>query len=390
MYDFFKKEENEEKQWNELLTKYQAAHPELAKEFLNRVNGKLPSNWESLVPTQFPSTPTASRKSSGLCVQNLAENIKSLFFGTADLSPSVNLSWKSKVDFQNPAIDTACGTNGDYLGRYLHYGIREHSMAGIANGIAAYNPGTFIPVTSSFFMFYLYAAPAVRYGALSKLKVIHVATHDSVGLGEDGPTHQPIALATFYRALPQINYIRPADSEETAGAWIAALKADTPTIISLSRHNLEQQITTNRQMVAKGAYLLQEDEDAQITIIGVGAELTFAVGASKVLRDKGIKSRVVSFPSQRLFEQQSLNYKRSVLKRGKVPCVVIEAYAPNGWERYATAGFNMTTFGKSLPGSIVYDYFGFNSAKIADRIERYIKEYEDPDIKFEFQDLLAV
>ena len=263
-------------------------------------------------------------------------------------------------------------------------------MAGIANGIAAYNPGTFIPVTSSFFMFYLYAAPAVRYGALSKLKVIHVATHDSVGLGEDGPTHQPIALATFYRALPQINYIRPADSEETAGAWIAALKADTPTIISLSRHNLEQQITTNRQMVAKGAYLLQEDEDAQITIIGVGAELTFAVGASKVLRDKGIKSRVVSFPSQRLFEQQSLNYKRSVLKRGKVPCVVIEAYAPNGWERYATAGFNMTTFGKSLPGSIVYDYFGFNSAKIADRIERYIKEYEDPDIKFEFQDLLAV
>lgn len=202
-------------------------------------------------------------------------------------------------------------------------------MAAIANGLAAYSPGTIIPITSSFFMFYLYAAPAVRMGALQKIPVIHVATHDSIGAGEDGPTHQPVELAALYRAMPNMHYIRPADSEEVAGAWEAAVGyKEGPSMISVSRHALPQTGLTKREGIKKGAYVVKEEQEAEVTLISVGAELHFAI---KVAEQLPVKARVVSFPSHALFRQQSKEYQRSVLRRNEnIPSVVIEPYVSLG------------------------------------------------------------
>lgn len=254
-------------------------------------------------------------------------------------------------------------------------------MCAISNGLAAYSPGTFIPVTSSFFMFYIYAAPAVRMGALQRLQMIHVATHDSIGTGEDGPTHQPIELAALYRAMPNLLYIRPGDSEEVAGAWEVAIKArETPSIISLSRHALPQlKGLTNRALVNKGAYVLIEDTNADITLIGVGAELNLAIQLRTHLQKTyNLKARVISFPSWRLFESQSREYKRSVLRRHGsetstyTPALVIEPYSPNGWERYADAGICMYRFGHSLPGKEAYKFFGYESEVLGRKVRAYL------------------
>lgn len=264
-------------------------------------------------------------------------------------------------------------------------------MAAISNGLAAFNPSTFIPITSSFFMFYLYAAPAVRMGALQHLQVIHAATHDSIGMGEDGPTHQPIELASLYRAMPNLLFIRPGDGEETAGAWIAAINAKTSsTIISTSRHALPQLKQTRRDGVLKGAYVLEEAESAAVTLIGVGAELSFALDVAAELKEKkGITARVVSFPCQRIFEQQSLEYKRSILQRHKgIPAVVIEPYAPNGWERYANAGISIQRFGHSLPGKAAYKFFGFETGVMTDKVGDYLERIKgDEALRGEFVDL---
>ncbi|KAK8060749.1 hypothetical protein PG996_010679 [Apiospora saccharicola] len=339
--------------------------------------------WEELIPKSFPEKPTASRASSGLVFNPIAKELDSFMVGTADLSPSVNMIWPGKVDFQNPDLRTSCGIDGNYGGRYIHYGVREHAMCAISNGLAAFSPGTIVPVTSSFFMFYLYAAPAVRMGALMCLQVIHHATHDSIGMGEDGPTHQPIELAALYRAMPNILYIRPGDSEETAGAWSAALAArETPTIISTSRHALPQLPNTSREGVQRGAYVLQENEAAVLTLIGVGAELSHAVGVAQKLKEEhGIEARVVSFPCQRLFEAQPLPYKRATLRRHMgIPAIVLEPYAPNGWERYADAAACVTRFGHSLPGTAAYQYFGFDVGTLTKRVLGYLERVEGDEL----------
>ncbi|KAF2711834.1 hypothetical protein K504DRAFT_428659 [Pleomassaria siparia CBS 279.74] len=376
--------------WQKQVQEYEAKYPELGAEFRRRVEGRLPGNWKDMIPSTFPDKPTATRAASGLVFNPIAQVANNFMVGTADLSPSVNMIWKGKVDFQNPDLKTTCGIVGNYSGRYIHYGVREHAMAAISNGLAAYAPGTFVPTTSSFFMFYLYAAPAVRMGALQQLQVIHAATHDSIGLGEDGPTHQPIELAALYRAMPNILYIRPGDSEETAGAWIAAIEAKkTPSIISTSRHTLPQQANTRREGVAKGAYVLQEVEDADVTLIGVGAELCFAVDVATELTAMGVKARIVSFPCQRLFEAQSLEYKRDTLRRHRgIPAVVIEPYAPNGWERYANAAICLTRFGHSLPGKAAYKYFGFEVGSMTAKVAEYLERLKgDSILQHEFIEL---
>ncbi|KAK8128872.1 transketolase [Apiospora sp. TS-2023a] len=356
-------------EWEALVERYAEAHPDLAGRFRKRVKGDL-SGWEELIPKSFPEKATSSRASSGLVFNPITKELDSFMVGTADLSPSVNMIWPGKPDLR-----TSCGIDGNYGGRYIHYGVREHAMCAISNGLAAFSPGTIVPVTSSFFMFYLYAAPAVRMGALMRLQVIHHATHDSIGMGEDGPTHQPIELAALYRAMPNILYIRPGDSEETAGAWSAALAArETPTIISTSRHALPQLPNTSRDGVRRGAYVIQENEAATLTLIGVGAELSHAVGvAEKLKSEHGIECRVVSFPCQRLFEAQPLAYKRSTLRRHMgIPAIVLEPYAPNGWERYADAAACVTRFGHSLPGKAAYEYFGFDVETLAKRVLKYL------------------
>ncbi|KAL4736285.1 Transketolase, thiamine diphosphate binding domain-containing protein [Aspergillus similis] len=378
------------KEWKDLVQRYSEAHPELADEFQRRVRGELPADWQKLIPSEFPDKPTATRASSGLVFNPIAQSINSFMVGTADLSPSVNMIWKGKVDFQHPDLRTTCGINGNYSGRYIHYGVREHAMAAISNGLAAFNPNTFIPITSSFFMFYLYAAPAVRMGALQHLQVIHAATHDSIGMGEDGPTHQPIELASLYRAMPNLLFIRPGDSEETAGAWIAAINAKkSSTIISTSRHALPQLKQTRRDGVLKGAYVLEEAPNADVTLIGVGAELSFALDVAARLKENGVTARVVSFPCQRLFEQQSLEYRRGVLQRHKgIPAAVIEPYAPNGWERYADAGISVKRFGHSLPGKAAYKFFGFDIGVMTEKVGDYLRRVkEDEALRGEFVDL---
>ncbi|KAJ6788725.1 hypothetical protein PWT90_03923 [Aphanocladium album] len=385
-----------EKEWRSLLEAYGEQHPELHREFKLRMEGKFPQDWRRIIPAKedFSTDPIASRKSAGLICNPLAASLNNFMVGTADLSPSVAMMWKEKVDFQHSGLKTACGINGNYSGRYIHYGVREHAMAAIANGLAAFNKGTFLPVTSSFFMFYIYAAPAVRMGALQGLQAIHIATHDSIGTGEDGPTHQPIALAQLYRAMPNILYIRPCDTEETAGAFVAALEAtNTPTIISLSRQNLPQHPEhSSREGVQKGAYVFIEERDADVTLVGVGAELCFAINARRVLLEKfAIRARVVSFPCQRLFDAQPLEYKRQVLQyRSRAPRVIVEAYAVNGWERYADAGFSMASFGKSLPGKDAYKYFGFDGHVIASEVARLVADVKRNGIESlhgEFRDL---
>lgn len=373
------------KQWNHLLAAYSKEHPDLSRTFKDRMAGKLPDNWESMIPSTFPTDVTPTRKSNNLVVSKILAECPTFMVGTADLTPSVNLTYMDYEIFNPPDLKPISGAQGSYKGRYIHFGIREHVMAAIANGLAAYSPRTIIPITSSFFMFYLYAAPAVRMGALQKLKVIHVATHDSIGAGEDGPTHQPVELAALYRAMPNMQYIRPGDSEEVAGAWKTAINyTDGPSMISVSRQALPQLTgITKRDSICKGAYVLREEKDAQVTLISVGAELSFAVAVADALAKSSpaIKARVVSFPSHALFRQQSLAYQRETLRRNEgMPAVVIEPYVSLGWERWADAGVNMKGFGHSLPGKYIYDHFGFGTDTMTKKIQQFLGEWKNGDV----------
>ncbi|KAL8314390.1 hypothetical protein RB593_008156 [Gaeumannomyces tritici] len=385
-------------EWGSLVDQYATEHPDLALEFRRRVRGNLPANWRDHIPGMFSDKPTPTRASSGLVLNPIAKELNSFIVGTADLSPSVHMAWDGKEDFQNPDVRPACGINGSYTGRYIHYGVREHAMCAISNGIAAYNPGTFVPVTSSFFMFYLYGAPAVRMGALQRLQVIHAATHDSIGMGEDGPTHQPVELATLFRATPNLLYMRPADSEEAAGAWEVAIRERSrPSIVSTSRHKLPQLAPrTRRDGVEKGAYVVQEVDDdgihADLTLLGVGAELTLALDVAAELAAKhGVRARVVSFPCWRLFDEQPVGYRRETLRRhgdAGIPALVIEPYAPQGWERYADAGVCLRRFGHSLPGPAAYKYFGYETEPLSEKVLGYLNGLKSGEyLRGEFVDL---
>lgn len=254
-------------------------------------------------------------------------------------------------------------------------------MCAISNGLAAFNRGTFIPMTSTYLVFHLYAAAAVRMAALSGLQQIHIATHDSIGVGENGPTHQPIAVAALYRAMPNVLFIRPCDAEEVAGAYIAAIQAtETPTVLALSRQGLTQYSQySSREGTIRGGYVFIEAEgggEFDVTLIGVGSEMVYAMQTRELLlKDYGIKARVLSFPCPRLFEQQSREYKLSVLKpRAEKPTVAIEAYPSNGWERYADASVSMNRFGKSLPSKETYAHFGFAPETIAPQVKDLVEE----------------
>lgn len=371
--------------WNALLESYSKDHPELATTFKDRMAGKLPDGWESMIPSNLSSDATPTRKSNNAVVSKMLAQIPTFMVGTADLTPSVNLTYEDYEIFNPPDLKPISGAQGSYKGRYIHFGIREHAMAAIANGLAAYSPRTIIPITSSFFMFYLYAAPAVRMGALQKLKVIHVATHDSIGAGEDGPTHQPVELAALYRAMPNMQYIRPGDGEEVAGAWKTAIAyKDGPSMISVSRHAIPQLLgMTKRDGVSKGAYVLTEEKDATVTLISVGAELSFAVNIADALAkaSSSIKSRIVSFPSHALFRQQPLEYQRQVLRRNEgIPAIVIEPYVSLGWERWADAGINMKSYGHSLPGKYIYSHFGFKTGSMAKKIQGFLGDWQQGKI----------
>jgi len=286
-----------------------------------------------------------------------------LIGGSADLTPSTKTNLKDfPTDFQKTS----------YQGRYIRYGIREHGMAAIGNGIHAY--GGFIPYTSTFFNFITYAWGAVRLSAISGHHQIYVMTHDSIGLGEDGPTHQPIEAITICRGTPNLNVIRPADGNETVGSYIAALEyKEGPTVLCFSRQNLPHLENSSAEKVLQGAYVVKDAQNHNVILMSTGSEVHISLGAAKLLEEKhGYKVRVVSAPSTSLFEKQSVAYRRSVLTPG-VSVVSVEASSTFGWARYSHHQIGMTTFGASAPIDALLPHFGFTPPKVAQNVFQYLK-----------------
>jgi transketolase len=345
-----------EEKWNDLFKKYQSEHKDLGADLARRLSKKLPEGWEKCLPTYKPTdSAVASRKLSEKVLEDIHKAVPELLSGSADLTGSNNTRWKDAVDFQPPSLGI-----GDYAGRYLRYGVREHGMAAVMNGIAAY--GTLIPAGGTFLNFVSYAAGAVRLSALSHQRVIYIATHDSIGLGEDGPTHQPIETLVHFRALPNMMVWRPADGNETSAAYYMALTStSTPSILALTRQNLPHLENSTIENGIKGGYVLLENEGADITLVSTGSEVGICVEAVKVLEKEGLKARVVSMPCVEVFDAQPKDYQLKCLPDG-IPGLSVEVMSTLGWEKYTHEQFGLNRFGASGAYKDVYkvssDRFG--------------------------------
>lgn len=361
--------------WNDLLKQYQQKFPELGAELERRLAGELPQGWESKLPTYKPGeSALATRKLSEMLFQNLNEAVPEIIGGSADLTPSNLTRWKEAVDFQPDNTGF-----GSYGGRYVRYGIREHAMGAIMNGIAAFG-ANYKAYGGAFFNFLGYAAGAIRVSALAGYPVIWVATHDSIGVGEDGPTHQPIESLAHFRALPNTHVWRPADGNEVSAAYEVALKSKhTPSIIALSRQNLPQLEGSSIANAVKGGYVLQDVENPDIVIAATGSEVSLSVDAAKLLATKGIKARVVSLPDFFNFNKQPEDYKLSVLPDG-VPILSVEVLSTSGWGKYAHQHFGLDRFGLSGPAAQVFKYFDFTPEGVATRAEKTINFYKGKDL----------
>lgn len=300
----------------------------------------------------------------------LADVVPELIGGSADLTGSNLTRWKNAVDFQHPSTGL-----GEYNGRYVRYGVREHAMFAIMNGIAAYQG--LIPYGGTFLNFLTYGWGATRLSAVSHLRVIYVMTHDSIGLGEDGPTHQPIETLALVRATPNIYTMRPADGNETSGCYLVALENDhRPSVIALSRQNLPQLEGSAVEVVRKGAYVLQAQDKPDVVLVGTGSEVAIAVDAAKILTQEGLKVQVVSMPISDLFDEQSHEYKLSVIPKGAA-VVSVEALTIFGWQQYSHVQVGMTTFGASGPIKDVYAKFQItpeHTAQVAKDTLKHFKE----------------
>ncbi|WP_165006708.1 MULTISPECIES: transketolase [unclassified Enterococcus] len=342
--------------WNDMFANYKNAYPELAKQFEDAFAGKLPENWDAELPTYEVGDSQASRVSSKEMIQALSKAVPSFWGGSADLSGSNNTMVAADKDF----------TPEHYEGRNIWFGVREFAMAAAMNGIQLHG-GTRI-YGGTFFVFTDYLRPAVRLAAIQNTPVIYVLTHDSVAVGEDGPTHEPIEQLASVRCMPGVHVLRPADGNETRAAWKVAMEStDTPTILVLSRQNLPVLPSTKEvadDMVKKGAYVLSpaKGEQPEGILIATGSEVDLAVRAQKALAENGKDVSVVSMPSFDLFEKQSAEYKESVLPKAVKKRVAIEAAASFGWERYVGidgATITIDHFGASAPGDKVLEEFGF-------------------------------
>ncbi|KAG0257197.1 Transketolase [Mortierella polycephala] len=357
-------------EWDALVEKYTTEYPELASELKRRLNKELPQGWADALPRFTPADkPIATRKLSEAVLNKVADILPELMIGSADLTGSNLTRWKTAVDFQPESTKV-----GTYAGRYLRYGVREHGMAAIMNGLDAY--GGIIPGGATFLNFISYASGAVRLSALSGHRVLYIMTHDSIGLGEDGPTHQPIETMAMIRATPNLVDLRPADGNETSGAYLFAISAaNRPSVLALTRQDLPQLEGSSVEKTLFGGYVLQEVEGADVTLIGTGSEVSLAVDAAKLLAAEGIKARIVSMPSTTLFDEQSSKYKRSVLIDG-VPAVSIEAMTTFGWNRYAHESLGIDTFGASGPFKEVYRHFGLVPDIVATKVQKIVEYYK--------------
>ena len=358
--------QNIEDQWLEKLNEYAKNHPSEAKEFERLVSGDLPVEFESTISDLIKSFETdesdyASRKCSGICLDSIGPVMPELIGGSADLTPSNNTQWKGAEQLSS-----------DGTGNYLNYGVREFGMSAIMNGLILH--GGIRPYAGTFLTFLDYARNAVRMSALMKLPVVYVYTHDSIGVGEDGPTHQPVEHISMLRATPGIHTWRPCDGVETAYAWKHALESkDLPTALILSRQNLPPQNRNDSGLIAKGGYVLREAEDEDLVIIATGSEVELAINSAELLQAEDIKVKVVSIPCTELFDSQSEEYKLQVL--GTKPKVAIEAGSKDFWYKYLNAGdevIGLDCFGESAPLKDLLEHFGFTNEKVVETCKKVL------------------
>lgn len=344
----------QESSWNETLAQYQASYPAEAAEFERMLRGELPTGWADALPSYTPADKAvATRKHSEICLNALAPVLPELIGGSADLTHSNLTELHVSGDFQK----------GAYENRNVHFGVREHAMAAIANGIALHNSGL-IPYAATFLVFADYMRGAMRLSALSEVGVIYVLTHDSIGLGEDGPTHQPVETIASLRIIPNMLVFRPADGNEASGAYkVAVENRKRPSVLAMSRQNLPNLEGSSIDIVAKGAYVLSDDEGTpDLILLATGSEVSLCVEAAKQLRAEGKKVRIVSMPCWELFNEQSAEYKESVLPKAVTARLAVEAGSSFGWHRYtgdAGATISTDTFGASAPGNVMFEKFGF-------------------------------
>ncbi|TAL18298.1 transketolase [bacterium] len=358
------------RKWKALFAEYESAFPALAEEFKRRDKGELPGNWEKALPV-FPADAKgiASRVASGKVLNALARALPEIMGGSADLTPSNNTYIENDGDF----------TRQDHTGRNIRFGVREHAMGAVANGMANY--GMFIPYTATFFVFTDYMRPSIRLSALMGLNVVHVMTHDSIFLGEDGPTHQPVEHLASLRAMPNLSVIRPADANETAMGWKAALtQKNRPTVLVLSRQNLptlDREKYGKAEGVLKGGYILKEAKGGvpKAIIIASGSDVHLALSAAEKLETENIPVRVVNMASWDLFEAQTKKYRSEVLPPAIKARVAIESASTFGWERYT--GFRgkvigIDRFGASAPAEVLAEKYGMTVENVISAVKKLV------------------
>ena len=367
-----------EQAWNDKFAAYQSAHPDLAKELLRRMKGELPKNFKKIAADAAKAAHTkaetvASRKASQLALEVFTAALPEMLGGSADLTGS-NLTNTSSTP--NLRFDFSGESNG---GRHINYGVREFGMAAIMNGVALH--GGYIPYGGTFLTFSDYSRNAIRMAALMKQRVIHVFTHDSIGLGEDGPTHQSIEHAASLRLIPNLDVWRPGDTAETMVAWTVALQNKTkPTALLLSRQNISYAPKSDLAHISKGAYVLAEPSDVglkkktQAVIIATGSEVQLALKAQELLASKKIAVRVVSMPSTTTFDKQDETYKHEVLPVG-LPRIAVEMGVTDGWWKYGCAAVvGIDTYGESAPAPVLFQHFGFTPENVADTVEKILRK----------------
>jgi transketolase len=363
-----------QKAWLATFDSYKKEFPKEAAEFERIISGKLPADWSADLPKWTPADkPLATRVAGGEVLNALAKRIPNILGGSADLNPSTNTALKGLGDFQpseyaGPGTQGAVGGVWSYAGRNVAFGVREHAMGGAVNGMAAH--GGVLPFSATFLVFSDYMKPSIRLGALSGLKVFYVFTHDSIGVGEDGPTHEPIEQLAGLRAIPGLTVVRPADAIETAEAWQFAVEHNGPTLFALSRQNLPHLDRKNAKDpgAARGAYILAEPDGGspELILIGTGSEVSLCVKAQERLKGLGIRARVVSMPSWNLFDLQSETYRESVLPSALRKRVTVEAGCSLGWHRWAADGtvIAIDHYGASAPGDEIMKNFGFTAEHV--------------------------
>ena len=359
-----------EGEWNKQFEAYRKKYPQEGKEIQELIDGKLPEGWDKEIPT-FPADPKgmATRVAAGKVMQSFYRNLPNFVGGSADLNASTFTALKDGGDFESPDrasgdMQGAEGGGWSYAGRNIFYGIREHAMGAISNGMAA--AGNLIPFTATFLTFSDYMRPTIRLAALMELQVVFVFTHDSIGLGEDGPTHQSVEHIAALRAIPKLTVIRPGDANESAVAWKVAIESrKRPVVLILSRQNvptLDRSVFASAEGLRKGAYTLKDVQNLELILIGTGSELGLIVAAAEKLPN----ARLVSMPSWELFNQQPKEYRDSVLP-AHVPTLAVEAGVSQGWCKYADDTISVDTFGMSAPGPLVMKNYGFNVDNVVEK-----------------------